>query len=249
MEQYTAIAQYYDRLNGADYDAMTAFLCETMRRFGNGKEHLVLDLACGTGSIALRLAQRGYDVIGVDLSADMLAFAKENAEQAEQKILYLQQDMRQFELYGTVDAAFCCLDSLNYLTKTEDIAKCFATVHNYLNPNGLFVFDVHTPYCLAQYGQKEFVFEEDGVLLAWQNDYHARTKTCDFYLSFFREEKDGRYTRADEVQTERAYAHKTLCRLLAESGFSLLAYVGDTDFTEPTQTDLRQYYICRCVKN
>ncbi len=245
--QYTAIAPYYDRLNGADYDALCAFLCEAMRTYGSGKEHLVLDLACGTGAISRRLAKKGYDVIGVDLSPEMLSCARDRAQEGE-KILYLQQDMRSFELYGTVDAAFCCLDSLNYLLKTADVAKCFDRVHNYLNPDALFIFDVHTPHCLKQYGQSDFITEEEGVLLAWQNDYCEKTNICDFYLTFFVENEDGSYRRVDEVQRERAYAHRTLCRLLEENHLQLLKVVGDTDFSEPNETDFRQFYICRCQK-
>ncbi len=250
--QYTAIAQYYDRLNGADYDAHCDFLQAMMAEYGLRKtqgtqEHLVLDLACGTGAISHRMAERGYEVIGVDFSQEMLACARENDPAS--RILYLQQDMRAFELYGTVDAAFCCLDSINYLLQTEDVHKTFACVHNYLNPNGLFLFDVHTPYCLEQYGKSDFVMEEEEVLLAWQNSYCEKSKICTFYLSFFAEQADGTYRRTDELQKERAYSHRTLSRLLKEAGLELIAHYGSTDRTAPTETDLRHYYVCRCVKN
>lgn len=250
MEAYTSLAPYYEALNDSvDYDGYVSFVCRVLKAYGRGDEQLLLDLACGTGAITRRLIAAGYDTIGVDLSADMLAVANERACEAGFSPLFLQQDMRSFELYGTVGAVVCALDSINYLQSTKDLAACFATVHNYLEPNGVFLFDVNTPYKFENvYGQRDYVLEADGVVCTWQNDYDPRTKRCRFYLSFFAEEADGRYTRLSEVQTERCYTERTLRKLLVEAGFEVCAVVGDFDMSACTPTGERAYYICRCKK-
>ncbi len=252
-DSYTVIAAYYDRFNAADYDGFCDFYEAMFARYGKvshgeAKEHLLLDLACGTGSVALRMARRGYDVIGIDLSPDMLSLAGEQARRQKQSVLFLQQDMRSFELYGTVDAALCCLDSLNYLLTTEDLARTFAQVHNYLDPNGLWIFDLRTPAYLEALGERDFVSEADGVVFQWQNRYHKKSKICDFDISFFVEETDGRYRRLCETQREKAHAHRTVCRLLQETGFELLEVVSDTDGNPMTEQDDRRIYVCKCIK-
>ena len=251
--QYTAIAQYYDRLNGADYDAWCDFLLSCLATYGKVSRGLppeceVLDLACGTGAIALRLAARGYDVVGVDLSAEMLTVARERAQTQGQDVLWLQQDMRAFELYGTVEAAFCCLDSLNYLLTRDDWEKTFSLLHNYIEPHGLLIFDVHTKDCLQALGAQDIVCEDDGVLLTWQSEYHEKTACCDFYLSFFCEDKDGRYTRTEEHQRQRAFSDRTIRDMLKKNGFTVLHTCADLLGTPPAQGDERCFYVCRCEK-
>ena len=250
MEAYTSLAPYYEALNDSvDYDGYVSFVLRALAQYGRGDTQLLLDLACGTGALTRRLIAAGYDTIGVDLSADMLAVAIERASEDGLSPLFLQQDMRSFELYGTVGAVVCGLDSINYLQSTRDVAACFATVHNYLEPNGVFVFDVNTPYKFETvYGQQDYVLEADGVVCTWQNDYNPRTGKCKFYLSFFVEEADGRYTRLTEEQTERCYRERTLRKLLVEAGFEVCAVVGDMDMSPCTPTTERAYYICRCRK-
>lgn len=250
MDAYTSLAPYYEALNeSVDYDGYAAFVARSLAQYGTGGESLLLDLACGTGALSRRLLDRGYDVIGVDSSADMLAIARERAADAGYAPLLLCQDMRSFELYGTVQATVCTLDSLNYLLSTADLAACFATVHNYLEPNTLFLFDVNTPYKFETvYGMRDYVLEAPGVVCTWQNTYNKKTGKCRFDLSFFAEQADGRYERYDEVQTERCFAHATLRRLLTAAGFEICAVVGDFHFSPCTETTERAYYICRCKK-
>ena len=250
-EQYSALARVYDVLNsGVDYREWAAFLDRTIRQYATVPTELVLDLACGTGAVTLPLAELGYDMTGVDLSADMLAVARERAMEAGRgDILWLCQDMRAFELYGTVDAAVCCLDSINYLLKTEDIRRCFSLVHNYLVPDGIFIFDVNTPYKFETvYADRSYVLEAEGVYCGWQNFYNPKTRICDFCLDIFAENEDGTYTRTEECQRERAYSHKTVQKLLADTGFELLARVSDFDQTPATETDERWFYVARAKK-
>jgi SAM-dependent methyltransferase len=215
----------------------------------------VLDLACGTGSMTLELYSRGYDMIGADMSDDMLSMAMDKAYDREASgILFIKQDMRSFELYGTVGAVTCCLDSVNYLTDDGDLEKCFSTVHNYLDPDGLFIFDVNTPYKFKNvYGNNSYIFEDndsDGraAYCGWQNDYDEDTKLCNFYLSVFTEEEGGTYSRSDETQTERCYDLDEIKIALAKCGFEFIGVYGDYNFSAPQENCERWYIIAKAKK-
>ena len=145
MSGYCGAARIYDAVNAdIDYSAWADFITKGLSRFGEGRAEpeLVLDLACGTGRLTHELAARGFDMTGVDLSPEMLEIARERC--AGQNVLLLCQDMRSFELYGTVGAVVCCLDSVNHLTEDGDLDECFSHVHNYLVPGGVFIFDINT---------------------------------------------------------------------------------------------------------
>ena len=262
-EGYDAIAGVYDRLNAEiDYEAWADFIEQCFDKLLPNRPAMVLDLACGTGSMTLALAKRGYDMIGVDGSVDMLSVAYDRmAEQSEAlQVLYLQQDMRAFELYGTVGAVTCCLDSVNYLLSEEDVRACFLCVHNYLDPDGLFLFDVNTPYKFKHiYGDLAYILEdeiapsEDGeksraVYCGWQNFYDEESGICRFDLSLFEELPDGSYARADEQQRERCYTREQLTALLESSGFELLGIWRDFAFSAPTEDTERYYIAARCKK-
>ncbi len=254
---YHAISAFYDRVNDTvDYEAWADYIEENIRRHLPSRPELFLDLACGTGSMTLALARRGYDMIGIDGSVEMLTVARDRAYEAELPgILYLCQDMRAFELYGTVGAVSCCLDSVNYLTEPGDLARCFATVHNYLDPDGLFFFDVNTPYKFREiYGDRAYLFEEEDergrpVFCAWQNDFDPESGLCDFDLTVFTETGKGAWHREDESHTERCYSHEELTQALTAAGFSLIATHGGTDFSEPTDTTERWYFVARAIKD
>ena len=157
--------------------------------------------------------------------------------------------MQSFELYGTVDACVCCLDSLNYLTSYEDIKKCFSLVHNYLIPDGVFIFDMNTPYKFENtYGNNAYVLEDESSLVAWQNEYNKKTGICKFYLNIFVENQDGTYTRYDEVQREKCYSLQRIKRALSDCGFEIIRICGDTNGKELTDSDERCYFTVRCLK-
>lgn len=253
---YHAIAKVYDRINAEiDYDAWADFVEENFRRHLTERPELLLDLACGTGSMALTLARRGYDMIGVDGSADMLTVAMDRAREAgHPEILYLLQDMRAFELYGTVGAVTCCLDSINYLTDDGDLEKCFAAVHNYLDPDGLFLFDVNTPYKFEHiYGKNAYTFEEEAdnrlTYCGWQNFYDPETRLCDFDLTVFSEDGHGRYRREDESHTERCYPREALIETLTSTGFAPIGIYGGWDFSAPAPDCERWYIVARAKKD
>jgi SAM-dependent methyltransferase len=246
LPAYGALAAYYDRLNrDIDYDAWADFICTVFSESGVPVKS-VLDIACGTGRMTAALARRGYDMTGADISADMLAEAKRRSDSEGLNILYICQDMRRLDLYGTVDAAVCCLDGLNYLTAVADLESCFAGVKRFLTPGGLFVFDVNTPYKFANiYADNDYILESDGVLCAWRNFYSKRSGLCRFELSVFAEDADGRYTRYDETQTERCWSMRTIKSALAKCGLTTEAVYGGFDFAEAAENDERWYFVAR----
>lgn len=257
QNSYTAIARVYDKLNKEiDYAAWADFIEACFDRFLEVRPPLLLDLACGTGSMTIELAARGYDMIGVDGSNDMLSEAFSRAEGTP--ILFLEQDMRSFELYGTVGAVTCCLDSLNYLPTQEDLLKCFACVHNYLDPNGLFLFDMNTPYKFEHiYGNNAYVLEDEIdygegdrglVYCGWQNFYHSESGICEFDLSLFEEMPDGSYRRSDEQQTEYCYKLDQITDTLKKAGFEFLGVWSDYQFSPITETTPRWYFAARAIK-
>ena len=217
----------------------------------------MLDLACGTGSMALELSDRGYDMIGVDRSEDMLSEAYLRSE--GKGILYLLQDMRSFELYGTVGAVVCCLDSINYLLTPEDVARTFKNVHNYLDPDGLFLFDMNTPYKFKNiYADNAYILEDEidygdgtppaSVFCGWQNQYDEKNGICTFYLTLFEENEDGSYTRSEEEQHEREYSLETIKKLLSDSNFELCGVFRGYGFEEINETTERWYIAARAKK-
>ncbi len=247
FDGYSAIAEVYDKLNKElDYSRWADFIEKCFEKHLQQKPSLVLDLACGTGRMCRELAARGYDMIGVDGSADML---NEAYSASTEGILYLLQDMREFELYGTVGATLCCLDSLNYLLEYKELDRVFSLVHNYSDPDGLFIFDINTPYKFENvYSDNAYVLEDDGIYCGWQNFYDENQRLCDFYLSVFCERDDGGYEREDEHQRERCYSLEEIKKCLVDNGFELISVCSDFDFGDMSNTDERWYFIARAKK-
>ncbi len=252
-EGYNSIARVYDKLNAEiDYSKWADFVERCFDKYLQTSPELVLDLACGTGSMTYKLAERGYDMIGIDGSEDMLSEAyNRGTAVGDKNILYLLQDMRDFELYGTVGAVTCCLDSINYLTDEGDLERCFLTVHNYLEPNGIFVFDMNTPYKFEKiYGDNSYILEDiingKNVYCGWQNYYDKDSKICSFYLSLF-EECDGIYTRSDEEQHERCYTLNEVKSALEQCGFKLLEVCSDYNFNEVCDDTERWYFVAKRI--
>lgn len=255
-EGYTVLAPVYERLGEQiNYSAWADFLESCFEKYLPARPSLVLDLACGTGRMTRELAARGYDMIGVDGSAEMLS---EACNQKRDRILYLLQDMRSFELYGTVGAVTCCLDSVNYLLSEKDLQTCFALVHNYLDPGGLFLFDVNTPYKFENiYGQNAYILEDTfgkgknarSIYCGWQNCFDETTGICDFDLSLFEEQQDGSYIRTTERQQERCYSMEVLENALKETGFELLGVFSDYQFSHPKDNTERWYFAARAIKS
>ena len=248
---YELIAPFYDAFNKDVSHAAWADLAEKCFARFDGKVESVLDLGTGTGSLALELARRGYDMIGVDASEEMLSVAHRRAGEAglSDRLLWLCQEMTDFELYGTVEAVVSSLDCINHLLSLGELRQCFSLVHNYLVPGGLFLFDVNTPYKFAQiYGDRDYVLEEGNTLCAWQNLYREKSGLCDFYISLFTRQRDGSYFREDTVERERRYTLRSLQSALSQTGFELLGVYGDTALGAPEEQTERWYLLAKAIK-
>ena len=246
MSGYQAFSAFYDALTAdVDYAAWADYLQAVFARFGC-EAHTVLDLACGSGSLSLELAARGMEVIGVDGSADMLAIAREKASDAGEDILFLCQDMRRLDLYGTVDGTVCLLDSLSHVLETDDLREIFRRLGLFIAPDGLLVFDVNTPHKHeVTLGDNAFVFEEDEFLCVWRNRYLPARKEVAMELDFFLQEDEGGYTRYTDRVRERAYAMQTWKALLAEAGFDLLGVYGERSMEAPAADADRWVFVAR----
>ena len=231
MDTYTGFAQLYDELmDNVPYGAWCDFVCKTLKEYGIG-DGLILDLGCGTGIFTEMLASSGYDMIGVDNSEDMLQAALEKRDKSGHDILYLQQDMREFELYGTVWAIVSICDSMNYLTDPADFQKVLGLVANYLDNDGLFLFDLNSEYKYAQFlGDRTIAENREDCSFIWENDYDPATKINQYALTIYaRTDDDGLYERFEELHEQRAYAIGEVKEMIASAGLTLLAvYDGYT---------------------
>lgn len=221
---YGVFSEFYDALTAnVSYDTVSQVLSSLLTRYGKGRG-LLLDLACGTGSVSVRLAKKGYEVIGVDLSPEMLSEAQNKAYSAGQNILFLCQDMTALDLYGTVDAAVCTLDGLCHLPDEESVFAALQKVSLFMNPGGVFLFDVNSVYKhRAVLGNNTFVYDTDDVYCVWQNTLLPDGVTVQMDLDFFEPVSDaGDYVRQSERFTERAYPRETLEAMLKKAGFTVL---------------------------
>ena len=244
MRGYSMLAPVYDRLNETlDYAAWADFLEACFLKYGE-RPASVLDLACGTGNMTLELARRGYDMTGLDLSDEMLAEADRKArEEGREDILLLSGDMAEFELYGTVGAVVCCLDGINHLTRREELDACFALVANYLDPGGLFCFDVNTPYKFRTvYADRDYILEDDGVMCCWRNRTSKSGDRVDFWLTVFEEREGGVWRRTDGVERERAWGLGALKNALGRAGLEFCGVSADYAFAAPG-TETERWYI------
>ena len=250
---YDLLAPFYDKVNShVDYTAWADFIEKIIEReYKMGRPELVLDLASGTGRMTIELAGRGYDMTGVDFSVEMLDRARTAAEEAglSEKILWLSQNICEFELYGTVDVTVSCLDVLNHLTTKASLEKCLDLVHNYLIPDGLFIFDINSKARFENgFADKSYVMEEDGAVCIWQNFYNEKSGICDFYITLFSENEDGTYERYDEEQSERMYTLRSMKSSLKKCGFEFVGAYSDFNFNTATDADERIYIVARCKK-
>lgn len=245
MNNYTDFAYIYDKLIDQDYEKWADYVEEIFRR-NNLKPSLVLDLGCGTGSITNILAKRGYDMIGIDLSCDMLNVARDKAAEQNSDVLYLCQDIREFELYGTVDAVICTLDVINYITDTDDLKHVFGLVKNYLNDGGIFIFDINTEYKLKEIlGNNTFINDEDGIFYSWENEYKDGISSQ--YLTFFSERDDGAYDRFDEMHVQRAYTVGQIRSMLLENGMSFEGEYKVLTFEKPDDECEKSVILSKCL--
>ncbi len=241
MSSYQDFASLYDTLTfDVDYEKIADFIASHLSREGI-KNGLVLDLACGTGTLTLALAKRGYDMTGADASEEMLSAARQ--KEGSENLLFLNQPMEAFELYGTMDAIVCVLDSVNYLTDPESVRKMLSLCANYLNPDGILIFDVNSEYKFRHVlGNETYTYETDTIFYVWENEFDEEEGLCNLYLTFFEETEDGLYRRIDEMHTQRFYSDAFLQKAIADAGLTLLDRYDDYEDKSPIDTTQRIVY-------
>ena len=242
MSSYDALAASYDALTvDVEYRRRADYLTRQFHRSALPVE-TVLDLACGTGTMACLLAERGYRMIAVDGSEEMLTQAAWKAAALEQPPMFLHQSMPQLDLYGTVDAALCCLDSLNYLTDPRDVQRTLRRLHLFIAPGGLLVFDINTVAKLAALDGQVFLDETEDTYCVWRTEYHRGL--CTYYMDLFDRRRDGAWQRELEIHRQRAYTTEELTGWLRAAGFTDIRTWGDGKLRRPTENEQRIYFSC-----
>jgi len=243
-----ALANAYDCLNdGIDHHAWADFIEECIKRYSSIPVSEICETACGTGSMACELASRGYAVTASDISEEMLTAAENKARNRGLSIRFVLQDMRNTKMYAQKDMILCMLDSMNYLTKREDVISALKSAYNSLRDGGIFVFDMNSKFKFENiYSDNSYILESDNFYCGWENSYNPSTRICDFYLSIFMLGNDGRYTRSDEAQREKMYTVKQMKSYITEAGFELCGIFGNFDFSAADEnTDERLYYVLK----
>ena len=247
MEAYSEFAQVYDLfMDNIPYDEWCDYLVTLLRKYGVD-DGLVLELGCGTGNISEALRHKGYDMIGIDNSEEMLSVAIEKSMEIEDdslpQSLYLCQDMREFELYGTVRAIVSICDSMNYITESEDLLEVFRLANNYLDPEGVFIFDMNTRYKYENLlGEQTIAETREDHCFIWDNFYDRDSRLNEYVLNLFIQGDDGRYDRHEEVHYQKAYDLEEVRSLIECAG---MKFEGAYDaFTfEPARKDSERIYI------
>ena len=243
MESYEFLAGCYDELTtDVRYSRWADYIEKHFARSAL-PIHTVLDLACGTGSLTAELMGRGYEMICADRSAEMLSVAAEKCRDlVGEPPVFLCQSMEKLDLYGTVDACVCCLDSVNYVTSPRKLKKAFQRVHLFLVPGGLFLFDINTPDKLRGLDGGMFIDETDDAYCVWRAEYAPRRRICTYGMDIFRLEPDGRWSRGEEVHEEYAYEPDELEEYLREAGFTRIRRHGCLKMRAPVPGEERIFF-------
>lgn len=244
MEAYTSFAQVYDMfMDNIPYDEWCEYLIKMLKKYGVD-EGLVLELGCGTGSVTRRLERSNYNMIGIDNSEDMLSIAREKGPDS---ILYLLQDMTEFELYGTVNAVVSICDSINYILEEEELLKVFKLVNNYLEKDGVFIFDMNTVYKYKELMGDNVIAENraEGSFI-WENTYYEDEQINEYNLTLYiKDDKENIYNRFEEIHYQRAYSIDRIKNLLEKAGMEFVAVYDAFSWDEPCQESERLYFVAK----
>lgn len=239
MEAYTSFAQVYDLfMDNVPYEEWSVYLIGLLKEYGI-TEGTVCDIGCGTGKMTRLLARAGYDMIGVDLSEDMLALADRGVEG---EILYLCQDMCELELYGTVSAIVSVCDSMNYLLEEEEILAVLERAEHYLDPGGVFIFDMNTIYKYEHIEDTICENRKEGSFI-WENYYDDKEQINEYDLTLFIREESGLYQKFEETHYQRGYPIEQICAWIEQAGLECLAVYGEGTREKPEADSERVYFI------
>lgn len=244
MQAYHALAESYDRLtNDVNYKAVVDFYFQILDR-EKLQPRTAVDLACGTGSVALLLAEKGLDVTAVDMSEEMLCVASQKAQELENQPVFVCQKLEQLHLPKGVDLAVCALDSIDYITNPDDCAKAMKRIYKALNPGGCFIFDVNTPEKLRAMDGQMFLDEDDDVYCVWRGAFDAETNICSYGMDLFQRHGNV-WHRSFEEHCEYAYNAKQLVGYLKDAGFTHIEIYGDRRMEKPREGEQRIYIKAR----
>jgi len=240
---YGDFATVYDKLTGdVEYKKRTDYVEKLFLRHLDSRPEIVCDLGCGTGTVCSLLCAKGYDVIGIDNSPSMLNVAISKNQSGE--ILFLNQDICDFELYGTVDVFLSMLDTVNYITEKASLERMFALVNNYLNPGGVFIFDVNTRHKFENVlSDNTFVFEEGDIFYTWENFYEDGL--LDFELNLFVPSDNGSYSRINEHHTQRYYDNEYICECAAKAALDVVGVYEEMTTNKPAEQCERVFYVIK----
>ena len=247
MEAYTSFAEVYDTfMDNVPYEEWAEYLAELLREY-DIEDGLVLDLGCGTGSLTEILATKGYDMIGADGSAEMLEIAMEKKAQSGHDISYLLQDMREFELYGTVRAVVSVCDCVNYITDEKELEQVFRLVNNYLDPEGIFIFDFNTEYKYKEIlGEQTIAEDREDCSFIWDNYYYEDESMNEYELTLFIKEQDSNlYRKYQEMHYQKAYTLDAMRELVEWSGLEFVTAYDAYTRKAPTETSERICVVAR----
>ncbi len=245
---YNTFAEFYDELTyDVDYKKRTAYLTKLFKKYDK-MPTLLLDVACGTGGFSNEFAKQGVEVIGADMSEEMLNIARERSMENGLDVLYLCQKAEELDLFGTVDGAVCCLDSLNHITDYKNLCKAFKKISLFLEKDRLFIFDVNTEYKHREIlGDNVFVMDREDLYCVWANNYNEKNKTVDISLDFFVKQGDS-YLRESEDFSERAYTAEEIETALEKAGLSVIEIFDDMTLKPLNEVSQRAIYITKKVK-
>ena len=247
MEAYTSFAEVYDTfMDNVPYEEWAEYLAELLQEY-DIEDGLVLNLGCGTGSLTEILATKGYDMIGADGSAEMLEIAMEKKAQSGHDILYLLQDMREFELYGTVRAVVSVCDCVNYITDEKELEQVFRLVNNYLDPEGIFIFDFNTEYKYKEIlGEQTIAEDREDCSFIWDNYYYEDENMNEYELTLFIKEQDSNlYRKYQEMHYQKAYTLDAMRELIEWSGLEFVTAYDAYTRKAPTETSERICVVAR----
>ncbi len=256
---YDCIAGFYNRYtNDIDYKKIANYTERCLKKFGlpkrsdGGAVPMLLDVACGTGVLTCMLAERGYEMIGLDVSEEMLYEAEERAQDKNLDILWLCQDMCKMDLFGTVSAMICMTDGINHITSETKLEKFFKRIRNFIDDDGLFIFDVLSEkYFAEEVGSNVFFDDRDDGSCLWTSKYDANKRICKYNVVFYDlcDEENSLYERFDDTVTERAWTDDEVCGAFSEAGFENVGVFDGLSFKDADSDSLRKLYVIRKIKS
>ena len=240
MDEYTAFAKVYDEfMDNVPYGEWGDYILNLLNKYGCDEKSLICELGCGTGNITKVLAEHNYDIIAIDSSAEMLDEARAKLPD----VLFLNQDMREFELYGTVAAIVSICDCINYITEFEDLVKVFKLVNNYLDAHGVFIFDINTRAKYESIGEMTIAEDREDISFIWENYYDDDSKINEYQLSIFIKGEDDRYDKFKEEHFQRAYSIDEIREAAKLSGLKILDVYDAFTFDKPNENSERVYFV------